>query len=111
VTHLLDTSAILSHFLDEPGAEEVEKLLGGGPDLAGLAAPSRAELDRRLNEIIPDPEEVSRGHFLFIVNDLRKLLFVRVMTPRQELPPLLLYFHPQKKYNETNQRPLAPGSV
>lgn len=60
MTHLLDTSAILAHFLDEPGAEQVEVLLAGGPDVAGLAAPSWSELDRRLCELIPDPAEAAR---------------------------------------------------
>ncbi len=30
MTHLLDTSAILAHFLDEPGADQVEALLARG---------------------------------------------------------------------------------
>jgi len=60
VTHLLDTSAILAHFLDEPGADQVEALLAGGANVAGLAAPSWAELDRRLHEMIPDPAEAAR---------------------------------------------------
>jgi predicted nucleic acid-binding protein len=60
VTHLLDTSAILVHFLDEPGADQVETLLAGGAKVAGLAAPSWAELDRHLQELIPDPVEAAR---------------------------------------------------
>lgn len=60
MTHLLDTSAILAHFLDEPGADQVEVLLAGGADVAGLAAPSWAELDRRLQELIPDAAEAAR---------------------------------------------------
>jgi len=60
MTHLLDTSAVLSHFLDEPGADEVDALLRGGPEVVALAAPSWAELDRRLNELIPDPGEAAR---------------------------------------------------
>jgi predicted nucleic acid-binding protein len=60
VTHLLDTSAILVHFLDEPGADQVEALLAGGTNVAGLAAPSWVELDRRLYELIPDAAEAAR---------------------------------------------------
>lgn len=59
MTHLLDTSAILTHYLDEPGAEEVEALLARGPAVAALAAPSWAELDRRLQDLIPDPKEAA----------------------------------------------------
>jgi predicted nucleic acid-binding protein len=57
MTHLLDTSAVLAHYLDEPGAEDVDSLLAGGPEVAALAAPSWAELHRRLSELIPEPDE------------------------------------------------------
>jgi hypothetical protein len=50
MTHLLDTSAILAHYLDEPGADEVERLLAQGPRIVALAAPSWVELDTRLRE-------------------------------------------------------------
>jgi predicted nucleic acid-binding protein len=60
MTHLLDTSAVLAHFLDEPGAGEVDLLLREGPETAALAAPSWAELDRRLSELIPAPSEARR---------------------------------------------------
>jgi predicted nucleic acid-binding protein len=65
VTHLLDTSAILAHFLGEPGSDTVAGLLAGGPDRVALAAPSWAELDRRLGELIPDPAEARRIHLLY----------------------------------------------
>lgn len=60
MTHLLDTSAILAHFLDEPGADQVEALLAGGPSVAGLSAPSWAEIDRRMHEILPDANAALR---------------------------------------------------
>jgi PIN domain nuclease of toxin-antitoxin system len=60
VTHLLDTSAILAHFLDEPGADTVAGLLASGPEAVALTTPSWAELDRRLGELIPDPAEARR---------------------------------------------------
>jgi predicted nucleic acid-binding protein len=65
VTHLLDTSAILAHFLDEPGADTVAGLLAGGPEAVALAAPAWAELDRRLGELIPDPAEAHRIRLLY----------------------------------------------
>jgi predicted nucleic acid-binding protein len=65
MTHLLDTSAILAHFLGEPGADTVAELLAGGPDRVALAAPSWAELDRRLGELIPDAAEAHRIHLLY----------------------------------------------
>ena len=57
MTHLLDTSAVLAHYLDEPGAQEVSALLETGPDKVALAAPSWPELARRLKELIDDPSE------------------------------------------------------
>ena len=57
MTHLLDTSAILAHFLDEPGADEVESLLACGPSVVALAAPSWVELDTRLRELVSEVEE------------------------------------------------------
>lgn len=63
VTHLLDTSAILAHYLDEPGAEQVSALLAAGPSGVAMAAPSWPELARRLAELIADdPIEVARVH-------------------------------------------------
>lgn len=62
MTHLLDTSAILAHYLDEPGADQVSALLAGGPAFVALAAPSWPELARRLEELIDDPIEAARVH-------------------------------------------------
>ena len=56
MTHLLDTSAILAHYLDEPGTDEVESLLAQGPNVVALAAPSWVELDTRLRELVPEVE-------------------------------------------------------
>ncbi len=63
--YLLDTSAVLAHFMDEPGAEEVENLLAQKPGWVALAAPSWAELDRRLHALIRDPAEVARVFSLY----------------------------------------------
>ena len=57
MTHLLDTSAILAHYLDEPGADEVESLLAQGPSSVALAAPSWVELDTKLRELVPELEK------------------------------------------------------
>lgn len=58
--HLLDTSAILAHFLDEPGSDLVTQLLSAGKNRVFLSAPSWAELERRLGELILDQEEADR---------------------------------------------------
>ncbi len=65
MTHLLDTSAILAHFLDEPGSDTVAELLAGGSERVALAAPSWAELARRLGELIPDAAEAHRIRLLY----------------------------------------------
>ncbi len=65
MTHLLDTSALLVHYLDEPGAEKVDALLAQGPDKIALAAPTWAELDRRLVELVPDTTEAARVFRLY----------------------------------------------
>lgn len=60
MNHLLDTSAVLAHYLDEPGADAVEGLLARGPEETWLAAPSWAELDKRLADLVPDAREAER---------------------------------------------------
>ena len=60
MTHLLDTSAVMAHFLAEPGGEKVAELLARGPGTVALAAPGWPELERRLDELIPEPAEAAR---------------------------------------------------
>ena len=60
MAHLLDTSAVLAHFLDEPGADVVSRILGGGKKKALLCAPSWAELERQLGELVSDAAEAER---------------------------------------------------
>jgi predicted nucleic acid-binding protein len=63
--HLLDTSAVLAHFLDEPGSDVVSRILAGGKKKALLCAPSWAELERRLAELVPDADEAERVWMLY----------------------------------------------
>ena len=65
MAHLLDTSAVLAHFLDEPGADVVSRILAGGKKKALLCAPSWAELDRRLGELVSDAAEAERVWILY----------------------------------------------
>lgn len=37
MTHLLDTSALLVHYLDEKGAADVERLLAAGPEKTAVS--------------------------------------------------------------------------
>ncbi|MFM7804882.1 MAG: hypothetical protein ACKPGK_10365, partial [Verrucomicrobiota bacterium] len=57
---LLDTSALLTHFLDGPGADIVEGHLALGRDHARVAAPTVAELERRLADLLLDEAERDR---------------------------------------------------
>lgn len=65
MAHLLDTSAVLAHFLGEPGSDGVSRILAGGKKKALLCAPSWAELERRLAELIPDAVEAERVWTLY----------------------------------------------
>ncbi len=73
MTHLLDTSAILAHYLDEPGADEVESLLAQGPSVVALAAPSWVEFDTRLRDLVTEAE-VRENVFLQYTTSLTTLL-------------------------------------
>ena len=60
ITHVLDTSAILAHYLREPGASEVNAILARGPDAAGLSPISVVELRGRLADLAIDADEAGR---------------------------------------------------
>jgi predicted nucleic acid-binding protein len=60
ITHVLDTSAILAHYLKEPGAEDVNRILSRGPDEIGVSILSLPELHTRLGELVSDLQEVER---------------------------------------------------
>lgn len=50
----------MAHFLAEPGGESVAELLARSPGAVALAAPGWPELERRLDELIPEPAEAAR---------------------------------------------------
>ena len=54
---LLDTSALLTHLLDEPGADIVQQHLSAGPEHAHISAPTLVELERRLADFVQDEAE------------------------------------------------------
>ncbi len=65
MTHLLDTSALLTHYLDEDGAEDVDRVLAGGPSKVAVSAITWVELERRLDELIDDRNERNRVFKLY----------------------------------------------
>ncbi len=65
MTHLLDTSALLTHYLDESGAAEVEVLLAGGPSKVAVSAITWVELERRLADLLNNAKERQRVFQLY----------------------------------------------
>ena len=56
ITHFLDTSAILAHYLREPGADDVNAILARGPEAAGISLITLVELGDRLGALVADPQ-------------------------------------------------------
>ncbi|NBU11575.1 MAG: type II toxin-antitoxin system VapC family toxin [Proteobacteria bacterium] len=65
ITHVLDTSALLAHYLREPGAEEVNVILARGPEENGVSLVTLVELRGRLAELLADPLEAERVFKLY----------------------------------------------
>lgn len=65
ITHVLDTSAILAHYLGEPGADDVNAILARGPDTTGISLIALVELRGRLAEVVADPQEAERAFKLY----------------------------------------------
>ncbi len=56
-THVLDTSALLAHYFDEPGAEVVQGLWAAGGPKPAICAVTIAELRGRLSRELESPDE------------------------------------------------------
>ena len=57
ITHVLDTSALLAHYFDEPGADVVAKLWKSRGPKPGICAVTVAELRGRLEQEMSDAGE------------------------------------------------------
>ena len=68
-THLLDTSALLAHYFDEEGAEEVDAIWQDPANKPVICVLSIAELRTRLLAEVSSVEEVERVYDLY-VNEL-----------------------------------------
>ena len=64
-THLLDTSALLAHYFDEAGAEEVESLWQALDHRIALCVITLPEFKSRLRHEIADLEEVEQAYRLY----------------------------------------------
>ena len=51
MTHLLDTSALLAHYLGEPGARQVQSLFDGGAVSTGTSVLALFEFELRLHQL------------------------------------------------------------
>ena len=65
ITHVLDTSALLAHYLREPGAEDVNVILARGPEETGVSLVTLVELRGRLAELVTDATEAERAFKLY----------------------------------------------
>lgn len=65
ITHVFDPSAILAHYFQEPGAEEVNLLLADNTVEVGLPATALIDLKTRLTATVPDPAEARRAYRLY----------------------------------------------
>ena len=75
VTHVLDTSAILAHYFDEPGAEMVERLWHDSGNRVAICVLTLPELKGRLVDEVPDRQEIERA-FSQYVDELTTSLVV-----------------------------------
>lgn len=65
ITHVFDPSAILAHYFQEPGAEQVNALLADNSVEIGLPATALIDLKSRLASAVPDPVEARRAYRLY----------------------------------------------
>lgn len=77
ITHVLDTSAILAHYLREPGAEDVNAILALGPEAAGVPLIALVELRGRLSTVTATPQEAERVFELYAAALTTALPFTR----------------------------------
>ena len=61
ITHVLDTSALLAHYFDEPGAEVVQQLWASLGQKPGISAVTVTELRGRFNQELSDSQEAENA--------------------------------------------------
>lgn len=72
MTHLLDTSALLAHYFDEPGAAETQDILDLGRDEVAVCAVTVAEFEGRLLQEGIDEDEriVASLHYFSLLSQV-----------------------------------------
>ena len=66
ITHILDTSAILAHYFDEPGAAEVDAIWQDRKNVIAICALTVPELKMRLHVEVNERAEVNRAFKLYV---------------------------------------------
>lgn len=66
ITHILDTSAILAHYFDEPGGTEVDALWQNPDNRLAICVLSIPELKTRLRAEVDDEVEIERAFDLYV---------------------------------------------
>ena len=66
ITHILDTSAILAHYFDEPGAAEVDAIWKDKKNKPAICALTVPELKTRLLVEVNDRAEVNDAFKLYV---------------------------------------------
>ena len=61
ISHVLDTSALLAHYFNEPGAEVIERLWSDKFSSVAISAVTIAELKGRLHQEITDDGESAKA--------------------------------------------------
>jgi predicted nucleic acid-binding protein len=93
ITHVLDSSAVLAHYLQEPGATDVHAILSQ-QNSVGLCVVSLPEIKIRLRELVKDPAEVERVYTLYTTQltnllDVTKEVAQAATTLRETIRPRL----------------------
>ncbi|HBJ86764.1 MAG TPA: hypothetical protein DDZ88_23490 [Verrucomicrobiales bacterium] len=61
ITHVLDTSALIAHYQEEPGFEEVENIVADPGNRVVISSVTWLEFRIRLSQLCPDNDERSRA--------------------------------------------------
>jgi predicted nucleic acid-binding protein len=80
ITHVFDTTAVLAHYFNEPGADAVNALFADKAVEVGIPALSLLELKSRLAASVTDAAEVKRAFQLYADELMTALPVTRDVT-------------------------------
>ncbi len=84
ITHVFDTSAILAHYFEEPGADQVNALLAENAVEPGLPAVALLELKARLAATVRDAAAAARAFQLYSEELIAPIPVTREIVARAE---------------------------